>query len=81
MQPIYHTRESFTNRHNYGRAMGSPVSVCIANLVMSRLHIEERAISSFDTPPKFWKRFVDDICTVLKIDIIIITVHRSPEIN
>ena len=44
-------------------AMGSPVSVVVANLVME--NIECRALSSFHTPPCFWRRYVDDTCTVL----------------
>jgi len=35
----------------YGTAMGSPVSVVLANLVME--NIEERAVSSFFSLPKF----------------------------
>ena len=43
--------------------MGSPVSVTVANLVMEE--IEQTAISTYHTPPQFWKRYVDDMCTVL----------------
>ena len=43
--------------------MGSPVSVVVANLVME--NIEDRALSSFHTPPRFWRRYIDDTCTVL----------------
>ena len=42
-------------QQTFGTAMGSPVSVTVANLV----------ISSFPDSPHFWKRYVDDICTVL----------------
>ena len=47
----------------YGTAMGSPVSVVVANLVME--HREEKALSTFSSPPVFWKRYVDDVCTAI----------------
>ena len=30
--------------------------------------IEERALSTFDFRPVFWKRYVDDTCTILPVD-------------
>ena len=48
----------------HGTAMGSPVSVTIANLVME--DIEQRALSTFRTPLRFWKRYVDDTCTAIQ---------------
>ncbi len=50
-------------RQTFGTAMGSPVSVTVANLVME--DIEDKGISTYPTPPPFWKRFVDDIITAL----------------
>ena len=47
----------------FGTAMGSPVSVTVANLVME--DVEERALASYPTPPPFWKRFVDDTCMAI----------------
>ena len=55
-------------RQAQGTAMGSPVSVVVANLVME--DIEERALSTFHSPPRFWKRYVDDTCTALHLDLI-----------
>ena len=53
-------------RQTFGTAMGSPVSVIVANLVME--DIEERALSSYDPSPRFWKRYVDDTVAVIKSD-------------
>lgn len=50
-------------RQTFGTAMGSPVSVTVANLVMEE--VEQTAISTYHKPPRFWKRYVDDTCTVL----------------
>ena len=51
-------------QQTFGTAMGSPVSVTVANLVMEE--IEEVALSSYPgTPPRFWKRYVDDTCTAV----------------
>ena len=46
----------------HGTAMGSPVSVVVANLVME--HIEQRALATFLNEVRFWKLYVDDICSV-----------------
>ena len=47
----------------YGTAMGSPVSVSVANIVME--DVEERALASYEIQLPFWKRYVDDVCTVV----------------
>ena len=38
--------------------MGSPVSIVIANLIME--DVEKRALSTFHSPLKIWKRYVDN---------------------
>ena len=43
--------------------MGSPVSVMVANIVME--DVEERALAFYEIQLPFWKRYVDDICTVM----------------
>ena len=55
-------------RQAQGTAMGSPVLVVVANLVME--DIEERTLSTFHFPSRFWKRYVDDTCTALHPDLI-----------
>ena len=51
-----------------GTAMGSPVLVMVANLVMK--DIEERALPIFHSPPGFLKRYVEDTYTALRPDLI-----------
>lgn len=53
-------------RQTFDTAMGSPVSVTIANLVME--DAEERALATEDIQPQFWKHYVDDTCTALPAD-------------
>ena len=48
----------------FGVAMGSRISVIIANLVME--NVEEGAIPTFLNPPKFWRRCVDDTFVIIK---------------
>ena len=52
----------------FGTAMGSPVSVTVANMVMG--NVEQRALSSFDYQPLFWKRYIDDTFTALPASVI-----------
>ena len=41
----------------FGTAMGSPVSIVVANLVLE--DAEKRALLTFHSPPKIWKHYVD----------------------
>ena len=50
-------------RQVHGTAMGSPVSVVVANLVME--DVEQRALHTFAHPPRVWKRYVDDILCII----------------
>ena len=43
--------------------MGSPVSTVVANLVME--DVEKRARSTFHSPPKLWKRYVDNTFVII----------------
>ena len=47
------------NQNIFGTAMGSPVSMVVASLVMEC--IEEKALTTFPREVRFWKRYVDDV--------------------
>ena len=50
----------------HGTAMGSQVSVVVAEIVMQ--HIEKRALATYDQTLHFWFRYVDDTITILQTD-------------
>ena len=50
----------------HGTAMGSPISVVVAEIVMQ--HIEKRALATYDQTLHFWFRYVDDTITILQTD-------------
>ena len=50
-------------QQTFGTAMGSPVSVTVANLVME--DVEQRALATCEAQPPFWKRYVDDTLTAI----------------
>ncbi len=52
----------------HGTAIGSPVSVVVANLVMEDL--EDRALRTFLHTPRLYYRFVDDTIAALKSNLI-----------
>ena len=57
---------SFHGEHHqqiFGTAMGSPVSVTVANLVME--DVEDRALVTTDVPVRFWRRYVYSITSEL----------------
>ena len=63
------TNFKYNNTHYqqiFGTAMGSPVSAVMASLVMENL--EQRALSGSTSlvQPRFWKRYVDDVCAAVK---------------
>ena len=47
-----------------GFAMGSPISVIVANLVVES--IENKMLIDFASPPRIWLRYIDDAFVVLK---------------
>ena len=47
-------------------AMGSPISPVMANLFMEDL--EMKAIRTSNTPSEIWRRYVDDTCTIIKVE-------------
>jgi len=51
-------------------AMGSPVLMVVTNLVME--DVEHRAMSTFHSPPKIWKYFVDDTFIDIKKNAIVV---------
>ncbi|XP_064632716.1 uncharacterized protein LOC135491023 [Lineus longissimus] len=54
-------------QQKFRTAMGNPVSPIVANLYME--HLEQTAIASAPTQfkPRFWKRYVDDVLSVIPI--------------
>ena len=59
--------------------MGSPVSPIVSNLFMEE--IEEKALNETTTPPKIWKRFVDDIFSIIKKDAVSAFHHELNNID
>ena len=51
-------------RQIFGVAMGFPISVIVANLVMES--IENKMLKDFASSPRIWLRYIDDTFVVLK---------------
>ena len=62
----YFKHDAIHYKQIFGRAMGSPISPVIADLVMEK--IEETAIATAHHPSKWWFRYVDDSHTSLTKD-------------
>ena len=60
----YFTFERKHYQQIFGVPKGFPISVVIANLVME--YVEQKEISSFNSSPKLWKRFVDDTFLIMQ---------------
>ena len=52
----------------HGTAVGSPISVVVADLVME--DVESQALASFSSSPHFLKQYVDNTCCALQTDLI-----------
>ena len=68
-----------TYQQVFGTAMGSPVSVVVANLGLE--DVEERALKSLGTTLRFWKRYVNDVCTSVPKDLIMPLLHHLNSIE
>ena len=64
LRSTYFTFKGRFYEQQEGAAMGSPISLIVANLYMEDL--ETKAIQSAKKPPSFWRRFVDDTLIIMK---------------
>ena len=64
LETIYFQFQGRFYEQLHGAAMGSPISLIVANLSME--DFETMAISSAVHPPSIWKRFVDDTFVVIE---------------
>ena len=63
LRSTYFQYNGSINEKKDGAALGSPVSVVIANLYMESF--EEQAITASSYEPRIWKRYVDDTFIIL----------------
>ena len=64
LNATYFSFRGVFHKQMFSTAMGSPISVVVANLAMES--IKSRALSTFPSPPLFWKHYVDDVCFAVK---------------
>ena len=64
MKSTYFTFEGKHYQQIFGVLKGSPICVVVANLVME--YVEQKAIFSYSSSPKLWKRFVDDTFVIMQ---------------
>ena len=62
----YFSFRGVIHQQMFGAAMGSPVSLLLANLFMEWLEKHAIATAPVECKPKFWKRYVDDVLEVIK---------------
>ena len=70
LDATYHTFHDTHYQQTFGTAMGSPVLVTVANLVMEE--IKSKALSTFTPAPHVWKRYVDDTCTAIPSHLVVL---------
>ena len=64
LNSTYFTSQGKFYEQVYDTAMGSPISLIVANLFMEDL--ETKALATSPRPPSLWKRFVDDAFIIIK---------------
>ena len=64
LNATYLTYRGEHHRQTFSAAMGSPMSVTVANLVME--DVEQQALATFPNSLRFWKRHVGDTLTALQ---------------
>ena len=64
LEATYLTFRKKNFKQIFGTAMGSPVSVVVANLVMKDM--ENRAIETFAHPARLWLRYVHDTFVIIE---------------
>ena len=63
----------------FGTTMGSPVLAVTANFVME--DVEHRALTTALVSPSFWKRFVDDVFSVVSQNEIVVLLQHLNSIE